>query len=118
MFNVNGMNIRMTAGDTGAFVMHIAGYTFTANDAVIFTIKTGSGGVIIEREYHPDENGDILVCFFNAETEGYGAGTYYWDVRIVINAYRNDAGKIVNGDQVITPIEPQTFELITAIGTV
>ena len=118
MFIVDGMSIKMTAGDTGAFVMHVAGYDFGENDYLLFTIKTGSGGVVIYREYQPDENGDILVCFYNSETEGYGAGTYYWDVRIVINAYRDENNKIVNGDQVITPYEPMTFELVNPIGTV
>lgn len=118
MFDVNGMSIKMTAGDTGAFVMHVTGYEFGANDYLIFTVKTGSGGVMIERPYQPDANGDILVCFYNSETEGYGAGLYLWDVRIVINAYRNEKNRIISGDQVITPYEPQSFELISPVGTV
>lgn len=118
MFDVDGMHITMTAGDTGAFVMHFSGYEFTQDDVVLFTIKTGSGGVVIEREYQPDANGDVLVCFFNSETEGYGAGNYLWDIRIVIHAYRDENGRVTNGDQVITPYEPQQFTLISAVGTV
>lgn len=118
MYDVTGKSIRLTAGDTAAFILNVGGHTFTNDDAVIFTVKATTGAVVIEREYHPDANGDILVCFYNSETEGYSAGIYYWDIRVVINAYRNASGRIVDGDQVITPFEPQTFELITPIGTV
>ena len=118
VFNVEGKSIRLTAGDTAAIVINVGGYTFTENDAVIFTIKSTSGDVVIYRECHPDANGDILVCFYNSETEGWGAGVYRWDIRAVIHAYRDATGKIVNGDQVITPFEPQTFELLAPVGTV
>lgn len=118
MFDVDGMHITMTAGDTGAVMMHFSGYEFTANDVVIFTIKSNNGSTMIEREYQPDANGDVLVCFYNSETEGWGAGNYQWDVRIVIQAYRDDKGRVVNGDQVITPYSPQVFTLTSAVGTV
>ena len=118
MFDINGTTITMTAGDTGSFKMHLSGYEFGENDYVIFTVKTGNGSVMIEREYQPDENGDILVSFFNSETYNYAAATYSWDIRIVLNAYRDDDGNITNGDQIITPHTPMNFILERAVGTI
>ena len=128
MFDVDGMTITLTVGDTGAVKIRSTGYTFQTDDAVLFTVRTGNGSIMIERVFtnktgvHADgpieEDNSVIVCFHNADTEGYSAGPYTWDVRYIINAYRNAAGVITDGDQVITPYAPQTLTLRSAVGTV
>ena len=119
MFNVDGLHISMSIGDTGAFVMKAEtdGYTFTSEDRAIFTVKNGNS-VMITGEYEIDENGEFLVCFHNSDTEIYQAGNYSWDVRYVLHPYRDESGKVTDGDQVITPFLPQTFELLRTVGNV
>lgn len=87
-------------------------------DKAIFTVKTGSGVVMMERVYDLDEDGSFLVCFHNADTELFGAGSYMWDVRYVLNPYYDENGRIVDGDQVITPYGPQNLVLQGVVGTV
>lgn len=118
MFDLDHMTITMSIGDTGAVYVRGVGYDFSENDRAVFTVRTPNGGLMIEREYQMDENGGFILCFHNADTEGYPAGTYSWDVRYVINPYRDETGAIVDGDQVITPYPPQSLILQRTVGTI
>lgn len=128
MFDVNGMTITMTVGDTGAMKIRITGYELQTDDAVLFTVKTGNGSIMMDRVFtnkqdvpwdgRIESDNSIIVCFHNSDTEGFSAGSYMWDIRVVINAYRNGEGVITDGDQVITPYTPQTLVLQSPIGTV
>lgn len=117
MFDVNGMTITLTAGDTAAVRMECAGYTFGADDRAIFTLQASGGAIVMEQE-HELEDGAFIQEFQNADTENWPAGSYSWDVRYVIGPYRDATGQITNGDQVITPMRPQTLTLIAPVGNV
>lgn len=118
MFIVDDMTISMSIGDTGAIRIQTSGYDFDDDDRAIFTIKSGNGTVLMEREYQIDENGGFLVCFYNSNTEQFSAGNYQWDVRFVLEPYRDSDGKIMDGAQILTPYGPQTFTLMNTVGTV
>lgn len=130
MFDVDGMTITLTVGDTGAVRIRSSGYNFQTDDAILFTVKTGNGSVMFDRVFTNkrgegirwdgpiEEDNSVIVCFHNKDTEGYSAGPYTWDVRYIIKAYRDDTGAITDGDQVITPYGPQQLILKSAVGTV
>lgn len=117
MFNVTGMTIELSVGDTGAIDFTSTGYTFASEDRAIFTVRTINGVEIIEEE-HELTDGAFTQYFTNSDTDTYTAGNYLWDVRFVINPYRDGNGKIVDGDQVITPMTPQTLTLLPVVGEV
>lgn len=61
---------------------------------------------------------DFTVTFMNADTDTLATGGYTWDVRYVINPYYDEDGKIVDGDQVITPNSPMSMNLLTVVGDI
>ena len=117
MFSVDGTTISLSVGDTGAIEFTSTGYTFASEDRAIFTIRTATGVAVIEEE-HELTDGAFTQYFHNSDTDGYAAANYTWDVRYVINPYRDSNGKIVDGDQVITPMTPQTLTLLPVVGDV
>lgn len=128
MFNVDGMNITLSVGDTGSVKFATSGYTFTANDAILFTVKDASNGIVFEKVFTNktgisnvdpiESDGTFTVYFHNDDTDSRSAGSYTWDVRFVLGAYFNEAGKLTDGDQVITPVEPQVLTLLPVVGNV
>jgi hypothetical protein len=60
----------------------------------------------------------FVVYFQNGDTDGLASGSYTWDVRYIIHPYYDDSGRIVNGNQVITPKEPQSLTLLVVVGDV
>ena len=123
MFNVDGYNINLSRGDTGAMrviataTLNGEPFTFGENDRALFSIKNGQGEVVKEK-IAAMENNVFMVYFLNADTDSLSPGPYSWDVRYIINPYYDASGRIVNGDQVITPKEPQTMQLLTVVGDV
>lgn len=115
MFSINEHGaITMHQGDTGAFLGKVAredGEDFGEGDVALYTVRNGSGENLIEREYALDDdeglgNGRFLVVFHNSDTddpERWPVGTYQTEVRIVVNPYRDSAGKVVDGDIVRVP---------------
>ena len=64
-------------------------------------------------------NNQFVVVFRNPDTDQLTAGTNYsWDVRYIINPYYDESGRIVNGDQVLTPTTPQSMNLLSVVGDV
>lgn len=124
MFNVVGYNINLSRGDTGAIKVKATAtlngepYTFAQNDRALFSIKNAQTGEIVKEKVAEMENNDFIVNFFNADTDSLSPGDYQWDVRYVINPYYNAEGRIIDGDQVITPKEPQNMKLLTVVGDV
>ena len=122
MFSINEAgNITLSVGDTASFTVTTTGYTFGENDRALFTVKNAGGTVIFERAYALDTelgNGVFLVEFLNADTDTLTPGNYSWDVRYIINPYYDDTGRIVDGDQVITPKTALTLTLIPTVGEV
>lgn len=123
MFNVDGYAINLSRGDTGAITVSATAtlygepFTFGENDRALFSIKNAQGEVVKEKVAEMDNN-VFTVFFFNQDTDGLAPGAYTWDVRYVINPYYDASGRIVNGDQVITPKEPMSMQLITVVGDV
>lgn len=123
MFNVDGYNITLSRGDTGAMRVSATAtlggspFTFGEDDRALFSIKNATGEIVKEVA-SPMENNEFMVYFFNQDTDSLSPGAYTWDVRYIINPYYDDDGKIVNGDQVITPTQPQAMNLLTVVGDV
>lgn len=119
MFIVDGYNITLSRGDTGAIkITAETDYTFTSADRVLFSIKNAVGEVVKQQAFELDENKAFVVPFFNADTDNLAAGTFSWDVRYVINPYYDESGKIIDGDQVITPKQPMNMQLLQVVGEV
>jgi len=116
MFEVDGFTITMSRGDTGSVVIKATGRTFNAEDRALFTVKSPDGTVVKQQAYQIDGAGRFTASFLNADTDYLAAGDYTWDVRYVIHPYYDSEGKIVDGDQVITPKLPQTLRLLPAVG--
>lgn len=119
MFGVEGTVISLSRGDTGA-IKFIADtdYTFETEDRALFSIKNGVGEVVKQSAFELDENKAFVVTFFNADTDNLAPGTYNWDVRYVIHPYYDSQGRIIDGDQVITPNEPMNLNLLNVVGEV
>lgn len=123
MFIVDGYNISLSRGDTGALkvkanaTLNGEPFTFGSDDRALFSIKNGQGEIVKEKIAEM-ENNDFVVYFLNADTDSLASGAYQWDVRYIIHPYYDDNGRIIDGDQVITPKEPQTMQLLTVVGDV
>ena len=111
--------ISLSCGDTGAMkVIAETDYAFSANDRALFSIKNGIGEVVKQSAFEIDENKAFVVNFFNADTDNLPPGSYSWDVRYILNPYYDSSGKIIDGDQVITPNQPMQFQLLNVVGEV
>ena len=94
MFTVEGTNITLSSGDTGALKITAnvtrrdtgGSYTFGERDRALFSIK-GSGGRIVKQKSYQLKNNIFTVIFFNSDTDKLSAGGYTWDVRYIINPY-------------------------------
>lgn len=131
MFNVtgdqtNGYTIEMSKGDTGAIRIRanvtIRGsgdpYTFGENDRAVFSIKDG-GGSLVKEKVSEIENNTFVVLFRNPDTDNLAPGTSYtWDIRYVINPYYDETGRIIDGDQVVTPRTPRPMNLLNVVGSI
>ena len=119
MFGVNGYVITLSRGDTGA-IKFIADTThnFENDDRALFSIKNAIGEIVKQQAFSIDENKAFVVNFYNSDTDGLAAGSYTWDVRYVIHPYYDAAGKIIDGDQVITPRQPMELQLLQVVGEV
>ena len=119
MFNVEGFTITLSRGDTGA-IKFIANtdHVFNSEDRVLFSIKNAVGEVVKEATFELDENKAFTVTFFNADTDKLSPGSYSWDVRYIVHPYYDASGRIINGDQVITPHLPMEMQIVQVVGEV
>lgn len=117
MFIVDGNKITLSRGDTGAFIVEATGYDFGPDDRALFSVRNGAGTIVIQRAYEL-ENNAFTVTFFNADTDTLIPGTFYWDVRYVINPVYDGNNNIVDGDQVITPNSPMALNLLAVVGDI
>ena len=94
LFNVNGTDITISRGDTGALRIGAnvkrkdtgADYTFGERDRALFSIKNSRGELKRQKAY-PMVNNAFIVVFTNQDTENLDSGAYTWDVRYIINPY-------------------------------
>lgn len=119
MFDVQDFVISLSRGDTGAIkITASTDYTFDSADRALFSIKNAIGEVVKQQAFALDANKAFVVTFFNQDTDSLAAGAYQWDVRYIIHPYYDDSGNIVNGDQVITPKQPMSLQLLQVVGEV
>lgn len=96
MYSVDGTNIRLSRGDTGALRVSATvtrrdtgePYTFGERDRALFSIKFGNQ-VVKQKSYQMVDN-LFTVVFTNADTDNLTPGDYTWDVRYVINPYYDE----------------------------
>ena len=123
MYNVEGYEISLSSGDTGALKVKAyatldgEAYTFGSDDRALFSIKNGQGDVVKEKVAEMTNN-EFTVYFLNNDTDSLAPGNYLWDVRYIINPYYDSSGRIVNGDQVITPKQPMNMQILNVVGDV
>ena len=119
MFEVNAESgeIKLSRGDTGSVVFRATGYTFASEDRAVFTMKSQDGTVVKESDYEI-EDGAFTVDFINADTDYMAPGSYTYDVRYVISPSYDSGGKIIDGDQVITPKTPRAVILLPTVGEI
>ena len=119
MFGVEGYIITLSRGDTGA-IKFIANteYEFQSEDRALFSVKNAVGEVVKQQVFELDPDNAFVVTFFNQDTDTLAAGSYSWDVRYIINPYYDSQGNIVDGDQVITPLQPRELQLLNVVGEV
>lgn len=124
MFSVDETtgHIQLSVGDTASFTITATGYTFAAEDRALFTVKNPSGVAVLERTYPLAEaepgNGIFVVQIANADTDTLQPGGYSWDVRYILNPYYDETGRIISGDQVITPKAAMVLTLLPVVGEV
>lgn len=113
--------VDMTSGDTGAIVMiakRTDGEPWGEDDRAIFTLKGASGEEILYRIYPMEISGDTgvyVIQFANADTDNLSRGSYLWDVRYVVDpVYSDDGERIIDGDQVVTPMQNMVFNVTKA----
>lgn len=123
MFKVEGYNITLSRGDTGAMRVTAEAtlggepFTFGADDRALFSIKNGQGEIVKEKIATMIDN-SFMVYFLNSDTDNLSPTNYSWDVRYIIHPYYDASGRIIDGDQVITPKEPMNMNLLTVVGDV
>ena len=123
MFRIDGYNIILSRGDTGAMKVKATAtlngepFTFGEDDRALFSIKNGQGEIVKEKVAELVNN-EFTVYFLNADTDSLSPTNYSWDVRYIIHPYYDANGRIVDGDQVITPKEPMSMNLLTVVGDV
>ena len=95
MFNVNleTMEIKMHAGDTGSFKVHAergSGDAWTDEDRMLFTVRDGVGEIVLQRIYRLDDqwgigDGTVLIEFHNDDTDQWASGAYSTELRFDIS---------------------------------
>ena len=99
MFNINlsTMDITMHAGDTGSFKVHgsrESGAEWTSADRMLFTVRSQSGEIVLQRFYRLDDqydlgDGTVLIEFHNDDTDTWDAGQYYTELRFDVDPIWN-----------------------------
>ena len=123
MYNVEDYKINLSCGDTGALRITATAtldgepFTFGEDDRALFSIKNSNGEVVKEKVAQM-ENNSFTVYFLNGDTDSLAPGQYSWDVRYIIHPYYDSSGRIIDGDQVITPMNPLSLQLLTVVGDV
>lgn len=118
MFELNGSRILLTRGDTGVLTIETSSdHEFTEDDKALFTARRKSGGLLVEMILQPEADGTVQIPFTSDLSDNWTPGDYKWDVRYVIGAVmEND--RIVDGQEVITPMAPGTLTIAEAVGKV
>lgn len=117
MFLVEGTKITMSRGDTGSIKIAAMGHTFTSDDRALFSVKN-KYGQIVKQDIYELTNGVFTAVFENTDTDTLPPGRYLWDVRYVIDPDYDEGGNIEDGEQIITPLQPQPLVLLDIVGRI
>lgn len=119
MFELNGTRIRLTAGDTGILTINAKGgdHVWTEADKAVFTARKQSGSMLVEMVLQPEADGRVMIPFTSDLSDNWKEGDYKWDIRYVVDAVM-EAGRVVDGREVITPMTPGTLTIVEAVGRV
>ena len=117
MFTVSGRTIRLSRGDTGIIPFRVEGVTLTEADRAVFTVKRRNGAALIQKVIAPEDN-IFYVPFINDETDGWKEGEYSWDIRIALGAVLDQAGRVTDGREIITPWAPGMLEVVKVVGDI
>ena len=118
MFRVNGMQIMMTAGDTGllAIVPREGGYIPNGEDRAVFTVREKPGRrAVMEKTIVPEADGRVKIEFASADTAQLRPGSYVWDIRFALEAAVDAKGKVTACREVITPCAPGRMDIVDAL---
>ena len=96
-YNETATEITMHAGDTGAFKVKAtrkSGTAWTSDDRMLFTIKNGTGDIVMQRFYRLDDdeglgNGVVEIQFHNNDTDTWEPGQYQMERRYDVHPYWN-----------------------------
>ena len=97
MYSVDGTDIILSRGDTGALRIKAKAtrkdthelYSFGERDRAVFSIRASNGQIVKQKAY-PLVDNIFVVVFMNADTDMLSPGGYSWDVRYVINPFYQD----------------------------
>lgn len=118
MFRVNGMQIMMTAGDTGllAIMPREGGYIPNGEDRAIFTVRERPGRrAVMEKTIVPEADGRVKIEFASTDTAQLRPGSYVWDIRFALEAAVDAKGKVTACREVITPCAPGRMDIVDAL---
>ena len=118
MFQANNRVILLSRGDTGILRFAVEGVSLTERDRAVFTVKNSRGVVMIRKIVQPDKPDEIRIPLVNSDTENILAGSYEWDIRVVIEAKLAANGDVVDGSAVATPYPPGIFRIVKVVGSV
>lgn len=91
--------------------------TLTDADRAVFTVRRPNGSALIQKVLSP-QDGLFYMPFTNEETDGWKAGVYSWDLRVVLDAQMDATGMVRDGREVITPWPPSRLEVVKVVGKV
>ena len=82
MWKVAGQTIKMTEGDYGIKLpITISGVTFTAQDSVLFTLKTGdNGNTLLTKNFNNITQNTINLELTEAESNSLSVGDYVYSL--------------------------------------
>lgn len=137
-------NVTLHQGDTGSYTVTCArssGADFGEDDRMLYSVESPSGELVMQRLYRLDRedlNGIADIEYHNADTQGWPAGVYSGELRVLLNAYWNIQdpptgdvvdllalygglaldGPVVDGDTVRTKDERFSVTILDVIGEV
>ena len=87
------MDIKMNAGDTGSYIVHgerESGTEWTADDRMLYTVRNAQKEIVLQRFYRLDDafglgDGWVLIEFHNDDTDDWEPGTYDIELRYDVN---------------------------------
>lgn len=117
MFEIYGLRIRISRGDTGGLTIRAKSKTaFEDADRAVVTVRRRGGEEIYSQTSKVTADGKASFLFDDAETKNWKPGLYEWDVRYVLGAELGDRQEVTGGREVITPMRPAAFEVVKAVG--